>query len=103
MFRRKRTSSRSTGRRLSELSNTISAYALITACPAPSCRSFCRSSARSELKMSESTKRIAWNRLDLPEPFAPTVKVRKDGQRSRVSAAMVDGRGGGLTLGSSVF
>jgi len=57
---------------LSELSNTISAYALITAWPAPSCRSFCRSSARSELKMSESTKRIAWNRLDLPEPFAPT-------------------------------
>jgi hypothetical protein len=34
---------RSTGRRLSLLSNTISTYALITACPAPSCSSRCRS------------------------------------------------------------
>eukprot|EP00982_Pelagococcus_subviridis_P006816 30294-Pelagococcus_subviridis.AAC.81 len=59
MLLRRRTSSRSTGRRLSLLSKTISAYADITACPAPSCRSFCRSSARRLEKMSESTNRMA--------------------------------------------
>ena len=47
---------------------------------------------------------MAWKRLDLPDPFAPTVKVRKEGRRSRGERG--DGgwaRGGGLTLGSSVF
>ena len=46
-------------------------------------------------EMSERTNRMAWKRLDLPDPFAPTVKVRKEGEGPEVSAAMVDGRGGG--------
>jgi len=70
---------------LSELSNTISAYALITACPAPSCSSFWRSSARREEKISDSTKRMAWNRLDLPEPFAPTAMGEGEEMEWRVS------------------
>ena len=75
---------------MSELSKTISAYADMTACPAPSCRSFWRSSARVEPKMSARTNRMAWNRLDLPEPFAPTVR---DEGRGRGEGRQ-DGRGG---------
>ena len=44
---------------------------LITACPAPSCKSRCRSSARMLPNTSLSTNRMAWKRLLLPEPFAP--------------------------------
>lgn len=33
--------------------------------------------------MSERTNRMAWKRLDLPDPFAPTVEVGEDGRWSR--------------------
>jgi hypothetical protein len=48
-----------TGRRLSELSNTISTYADSTLCPAPSCSRRWRSSVRSCVVKSLSTKRMA--------------------------------------------
>ena len=72
--RRSVTSAASSGRRSSELSNTISTYADTFCSPSPLCSKSVRVAARGSCA-SPNTKEIASKKLDLPLPLRPTTML----------------------------